>query len=428
MAHRNARKKLIRLIQKYITGKVSPEEEQFIEAYYESFDASGEESQLQNDPEKVSLGQEIKAGIWHKIDKAEQQHLQTISIVRRLWFRVAMAAAIVVLVSIPVYYYIINTPAPEVVVQAKEQPAPPKNDALPGGNKATLTLADGTVIDLDNAVNGTIAREGKTVVNKKEDGRLTYHNANSTALSSTEGANDHSPSYNILSTPKGGQYFLELPDGSKVWLNAASSIRYPTAFNSKERLVELTGEAYFEIKKNQHVPFRVHFSSPSTDGEGRAGLIEVLGTQFNVNAYHDEGSIRTTLLEGKVKMVSGEGATKNTHTPAGKQVAILLPGQQALIKNTAIGKGQIRVIDGVDTEEAIAWKNGLFYFDNVDIQAIMRQLARWYKVQVIFKGKIPARRFAGQVSRNSNLSQVLKILELSKVHFKMEGDVVTVLP
>lgn len=410
MAHSNARIKFIRLIQKYIKGKASPEEEQFIDAYYESFDASGDQLPLQNDDEKALLAQEMKANIWQQIDRAEQEP-QNIPVVKRLWFRFAMAAAVVVLVCIPVYYYIIKTPAPKQVVKTTKQPSLPKNDAMPGGNKATLTLADGSVIDLDGAANGTIATEGKTVVKKQEDGRLEYTGPHSPL------ATDHSPSYNVLSTPKGGQYFLALPDGSKVWLNAASSIRYPTAFNGKERLVELTGEAYFDIKKNQQIPFRVHFSSPSNDGEGREGVIEVMGTQFNVNAYHDESAIKTTLLEGKIKIESEH-----------KHSAILHPGQQAQIKNTSIGNGRIRVVEDVDTEEAIAWKNGLFYFDNVDIQAIMRQLARWYKVQVVFKGKVPARRFAGQVSRNSNLSQVLKILELSKVHFTVEGDVVTVLP
>lgn len=410
MAYSNARRKFIRLIQKYLTGKASPEEEQFIEAYYESFDASTDQSQIESDEEKELLKQEMRAAIWQRIDQAELQP-QRIPLVKRLWFRSAMAAAVVVLVCIPVYYFIIKTPAPKQVVQANNKPAAPKNDALPGGNKATLTLADGTVVDLDNAANGTIATEGKTIVKKREDGELEYSESHSPLTT------DHSPSYNVLSTPNGGQYFLELPDGSKVWLNAASSIRYPTAFNSKERLVELTGEAYFDIKKNQNIPFRVHFTSSSKDGGDREGVIEVMGTQFNVNAYNDESTIRTTLLEGKVKIASSD---KNT--------AILLPGQQAQIKNTSIGNGHIRVIDDVDTEEAIAWKNGLFYFDNVDIQAIMRQLARWYKVQVIFKGKIPARRFAGQVSRSSNLSQVLKILELSKIHFTIEGDVVTVLP
>lgn len=408
MAYSNARRKFIRLIQKYMRGKASPEEEQFIEAYYESFDASGEQPQLQHDEEKTLMAQEMKAAIWQQIDAAEQTSFH-IPVVKRLWFRMTMAAAIVVLVCIPVYYYIIKAPTPKAVVQTKKQPAP-KNDALPGGNKATLTLADGTIVDLDNAANGTLSEQNNTIITKK-DGALKYEPAISNRQSAINAV-----AYNLLSTPKGGQYFLELPDGSKVWLNAASSIRYPTTFSGKERLVELTGEAYFDIKKNQNIPFRVHFTSPSKDGGDREGMIEVMGTQFNVNAYHDESTIRTTLLEGKIKMVSD------------KQTAILKPGQQAQIKNTSLGNGQIRVSDDVDTEEAIAWKNGLFYFDNVDIQAIMRQLARWYKVQVIFKGKIPARRFAGQVSRNSNLSQVLKILELSKIHFTVEGDVVTVLP
>ena len=417
MAHSNARIKLIRLIQKYMRGKASPEEEQFIEAYYESFDASGEQPQLQNDEEKALLAQEMKAAIWQQIDAAEQAPLH-IPVVKRLWFRMTMAAAVVVLVCIPVYYYIIKTPIPKPVAQTSTQPAP-QHDALPGGNKATLTLADGTIVDLDNAVNGTLNEQNNTIIRKK-DGALKYEPAIPVRPGHPGGGNPQSAintvAYNILTTPKGGQYFLELPDGSKVWLNAASSIRYPTAFNNKERLVELTGEAYFDIKKNQNIPFRVHFTSPSKDGGDREGMIEVMGTQFNVNAYHDESTIRATLLEGKIKMVSD------------KQTAILKPGQQAQIKNTSLGNGHIRVSDDVDTEEAIAWKNGLFYFDNVDIQAIMRQLARWYKVQVVFRGKIPARRFAGQVSRNSNLSQVLKILELSKIHFTVEGDVVTVLP
>ncbi|HEX6431712.1 MAG TPA: FecR family protein [Niastella sp.] len=403
MAQSKARKKLIRLIQKMLAGKASPGEEQFLEAYYNSFDAASEQSPLTDEKEKEALGREMKADIWQKITQAEQSPV-IIPIIKRTWFRIAMAAAIVVMVGIPVYYYIIRTPAPKELVQTKKQPAPPPHDALPGGNKALLTLADGSVIDLDKATIGTIATEGKTVVSKKEDGRLEYLSAHSPLTI------DHSP-YNILSTPTGGQYHLELPDGSKVWLNAESSIRYPTVFNGNERQVELTGEAYFEIKKNQDKPFRVHFTSPSKDGVGRKGTIEVLGTHFNVNAYHDEATIRTTLLEGKVKTSMMNG-----------QWSILKPGQQAVIHHSQL------TIHDVDTEEAIAWKNGLFYFDNVDIQSIMRQLSRWYKVQVVFKGKIPARRFAGQVSRNANLSQVLKILELSKVHFTVEGDVVTVLP
>jgi ferric-dicitrate binding protein FerR (iron transport regulator) len=209
-------------------GKASPEEEQFIEAYYESFDASGEQPQLQSDEEKTSMAQEMKAAIWQQIDAVEQEP-QPVPVVKRLWFRMTMAAAVVVLVCLPVYYYIIKTPAPKQIVETGRQQAP-QHDALPGGNKATLTLADGSVIDLDGAANGTIATEGKTIVKKREDGRLEYSASNSPLTT------DNSPAYNTLSTPKGGQYFLELPDGSKVWLNAASSIRYPTAFNSTETI------------------------------------------------------------------------------------------------------------------------------------------------------------------------------------------------
>lgn len=414
MAQPNGRKKFIRLMQKYLGGKASPEEEEFIEAYYDSFETTGEQPPLQQEQEKELLARNMKAAIWQQIEQTAQYN-NVIPVRRRIWFRVAAAALIVVTAAIPVYYYIVHTPSPKTIV-AKSQQATGKHDALPGGNKATLTLADGTVIDLDKAANGAIATEGKTIVRKKTDGQLEYESARPPL------ATDHSPSYNTLTTPHGGQYYLELPDGSKVWLNAATSIRYPTAFTGNERAVELTGEAYFEIKKNHAKPFRVHLASPSVGGGGREGLIEVLGTHFNVNAYPDEALFKTTLLEGQVR----EWASNDTTNI--KEAVTLHPGQQAQMKNTSAGNGHIRVVEDADTEEAIAWKNGLFYFDNVDIQAIMRQLARWYRVQVVFKGKVPARRFAGQVSRSANLSQVLKILELSRIHFTIENDVVTVLP
>jgi ferric-dicitrate binding protein FerR (iron transport regulator) len=270
-------------------------------------------------------------------------------------------------------------------------------------------------------------------VSKRENGKLEYSEVNSSRANGSSGqasAIDHSPSYNTLSTPKGGQYFLELPDGSKVWLNAASSIRYPTAFDGSERLVELTGEAYFEIKKNHDKPFRVNFTSTSGAGEDREGTVEVLGTHFNVNAYNDESEIKTTLLEGAVKVMSRQSSVdKSAYVTAladksANNMVVLKPGEQVSISHAS----QLSHPIPVQTEEAVAWKNGLFYFDNANIQAIMRQLARWYNVDVVYKGKIPARRFAGQVSRNSKLSQVLRILELSKVHFTIEGNVVTVLP
>jgi ferric-dicitrate binding protein FerR (iron transport regulator) len=310
-----------------------------------------------------------------------------------------------------VYYFIIHNPSRKTVVKALHAAAS-AHDALPGGNKAMLTLNDGSVIVLDSAKNGMLGEQGNAQVLKK-DGMLEYKKGNAQkAIGNTQLS---APvSYNTLSTPRGGQYQLVLPDGSKVWLNAASSIRFPTAFTGNEREVELTGEAYFEITSHQlqsgkKMPFKVLVLSAGTDGLNAA--IEVLGTHFNVNAYKDEETIRTTLLEGKVK-VALRGVDKE---------AMLNPGEQAIMSMRTI-----KTVHDIDTEEAVAWKNGLFFFDNVDIQTIMRQLSRWYKVSVVYNGKIPNRRFTGQVSRNANLSQVLKILELSKIHFTIEGDIVTI--
>jgi ferric-dicitrate binding protein FerR (iron transport regulator) len=421
MANSNARKKLIRLIQKYLADKASPEEEQFLEAYYNCFDKEVTKQETMEEEEKEALSGEMKAAIWQQIENTQQQ-APVVPWVKRSWFRVTVAAVTIAVVCLPVYYLITHTaerkPVAKTVVRSV-----PVHDALPGGNKAMLTLNDGSIIVLDSVQNGMLHEQGNVKVMKQE-GQLKYQSV------PQGGSNGQlaSVAYNTLSTPRGGQYQLVLPDGSKVWLNAASSIRFPTAFAGNEREVELTGEAYFEIttlrlSSGEKMPFRVVIA-PSSSGESR-GEVEVLGTHFNVNAYNDEEFIRTTLLEGKVKVTSG-AARRDQPAVNNKQSAILAPGQQAVI--TSSKGGAIKTINDADTEGAVAWKNGLFYFDDVNIEAIMRQLSRWYQVQVVYKGKIPDRRFAGQVSRNANLSQVLKILELSKVHFTIEGETVTVMP
>jgi transmembrane sensor len=219
----------------------------------------------------------------------------------------------------------------------------------------------------------------------------------------------------MLATPKGGQYQLVLPDGSKVWLNAASSIRYPVAFTGNERNVELTGEAYFEVAKNPAMPFKVII--PSSTKAGRS-MIEVLGTHFNVSAYNDEDATKTTLLEGKVRIVSGEWAAGNGRSTGKKQEALLQPGQQALLFTS----GQLKKIDDADVELAMAWKNGFTAFKSADIKSIMRQVARWYNVEVVYEGTIPQRSFTGGVSRDARLSELLHLLEVSKVNFRMEGN------
>jgi transmembrane sensor len=213
--------------------------------------------------------------------------------------------------------------------------------------------------------------------------------------------------YNTISTPRGGQYQVLLPDGSKVWLDAASSLRFPTAFTGGERLVELTGEAYFQIAGDASRPFKVHIPSTSTE-------IQVLGTDFNVAAYAEEGDIRTTLIGGAVRV-----------TAAGK-AAVLEPGQQARV--TEGGTAALNVVSGVHTDDVIAWKNGLFKFEEASIQSIMRQVARWYDVDVVYDGKVD-QQFIGTIPRQVQLSTLLKILESTGwVHFMIQGKKVTVTP
>ncbi len=269
-----------------------------------------------------------------------------------------------------------------------------ENELLPGGNKATLTLSNGSVISLDDVKNGKIAQQGNALVNKSANGQLVYK---------TLEAKPGEIVFNTLTTPRGGQYNLILPDGSEVWLNAASSIKYPTAFVSNERKVEISGEAYFEIAHNAAKPFIVSVNGME---------VKVLGTHFNINAYNDEATVKTSLLEGSVSL-----------TKAGTTVT-LQPGQQAQLASG----GNVKVINDVDMDEVVAWKNGSFSFNRADLQTVMRQIARWYDVDIRYEGKIPERLFGGKIDRNSNASEVLKILEESKVHFSIEGKKIIVKP
>lgn len=260
------------------------------------------------------------------------------------------------------------------------------NDVAPGGNKAVLTLADGSQIVLDSADNGTLSQQGNVKVIKLNSGQLSYQQ---TAKPVT------AVLYNTVSTPRGGQYKIMLSDGTVVWLNAASSIRYPAAFTGNERRVAITGEAYFEVVKNAAMPFKV-------DVQGME--IAVLGTHFNVNSYDDEPSIRTTLIEGAVS-IKKQAA-----------VAFMKPGEQVQVTKT----GEMKTIPHANVEAAIAWKNGLFQFNHTSLDEVLRQLVRWYDVEVEFQGKPPTQRFGGEIPRDSDLSEVLKILNYSRVKFSIE--------
>ncbi|WP_343305142.1 FecR domain-containing protein [Chitinophaga niabensis] len=253
-----------------------------------------------------------------------------------------------------------------------------KNDVAPGGNKAVLILGDGSRVALDSSGN-QVLRQG-TIAIHQQGGQLQYD----------QQGTETSVSYNTLSTPRGGQFQIILPDGTKVWLNAASSLRYPTAFTGGERKVEITGEAYFEVVKNAAMPFRVKISKEAT--------VEVLGTHFNINAYADEAAVRTTLLEGKIKVMD----------------VVLNPGEQAQITTG------IQINRHVDTSAVMAWRYGLFNFEGQNLKEVMRQLSRWYDIEVIYEGTVPDIVFGGKMLRNINLSQLLKVLEDAEVHFTLE--------
>ena len=356
-------------------------------------------NQLRQEPDSDSSRLQVD---WESIwDTIHQSAIQPVAPVRKMkWLHVA--AAIIILVSISAYVFnriALNGKANGEVVKT-EPLQKVNNDILPGGDKAILTLANGSQIILDSAANGIVAQQGKTEVTKLANGQLVYKGA---------GDRENEVLYNTMATPRGGQYRLVLPDGSKVWLNAVSSIRFPTAFTGKERSVEITGEAYFEIAKDQSRPFRVLVRPVSGNGVME---VEVLGTHFNINAYQDEPAIKTTLLEGSVKVTNG-----TNHT-------IIKPGQQTQLNDN----GVIKLIQDADVAEAVAWKDGRFEFNDTDLKTIMRQVMRWYDVDVEYQNNMPDRYFTADISRNKTLSGVLTILKLSDVDFKLEGKKLMVTP
>jgi transmembrane sensor len=291
---------------------------------------------------------------------------------RRWW---AAAAVALLLAGGAVYYTQKHSP----VITAAAQPV---KDAPPGKKGAVLTLADGSTITLDSLQNGAIAKQsGKAVILK--NGRISYQGQHTDVA------------YNTLSTARGREFQLVLPDGTKVWLNAASSIHYPTAFTGKDRTVDITGEAYFEVAKNENQPFIVTLNETTS--------IEVLGTHFNVNAYPDESAIRTTLTEGAVRVRSGNASV------------VLEPGLQA-----AIGQQHNIRVNNANMEQVLAWKEGLFNFENMPFDEVMRQLSRWYNIDVVYENGIPDINFEGELGRDVSLSKILFFLERVDVHYRIE--------
>jgi transmembrane sensor len=295
------------------------------------------------------------------------------------------AAIFVVLLGMGLYMFRATKPGGTDTSLVHTAPVKPIEAGKEG---AVLTLIDGTVVVLDSLGNGLVTTQNGTQVMLK-NGQLVYDADN------TDPAH---VGYNTMSTPKGRQFQMVLPDGSKVWLNAASSIHYPTMFIGDERLVEITGEAYFEVAHNAAKPFKVKVNNATT--------IEVLGTHFNINAYSNEETVNTTLLEGAVRVLGTKGKT------------VLAPGQQARTS----GDGNSRVVNSVNTDKVVAWKNGVFDFEDASLEEVMRQLERWYDIEVVYEKNIPKLEFFGKMGKDLSLDIVLRGLEKSNVHFRVEAN------
>ena len=359
------------LLEKYKTGNCTPEEILLLQKWFHHLHEDELSELTEADLRKAQ--NELRR---------KMTSLTRKSSVAILWPRIIIAAAILIVISIGTFFY--RNYIDES--NTKHAISGVKNDISPGGNIAFLTLADGRKISLTDAKNGQLAEQSGIKINKTADGQLEYTISNSDNSS-------QSISYNTIETPAGGQYQINLPDGSKVWLNSASSLRYPVRFIGKERRVEISGEAYFEVAHNSRMPFKVANASQT---------VEVLGTHFNIMAYPDETSTKTTLLQGSVKIIK-ENKSK-----------IISPGQQTRVKD-----GNIDVVD-VDVNEATAWKDGYFMFKSEDIQSIMRQISRWYNLEVTYQGNFPEKVFGGKISRSRNVSEVLEILESTgSIHFKI---------
>jgi transmembrane sensor len=337
---------------------------------------------------KESGGEEQLTG--HLFDRFNQKMAaKQRSRSRQVWYSVAAAVFIAIMAGI------IFIPNQNPVLIAPRTAV--KNVVAPGTNRAILTLADGSEVDLDNSAKGYLAKQaGGVNIRKAGNGKLIYENTTGAAIAAS--------AYNTIATPRAGQYEIDLPDGTKVWLNAASSLKYPISFKANERRVELTGEAYFEVAHNKAAPFKV-----TTGGQ----TVTVLGTHFNIKGYTDDAAISTTLIEGSV-LVSNQLSNKTKR---------LVPGKQS---DVVRGDGDI-ALSNANVDQVMAWKNGYFIFDNQDIRSIMKLISRWYDVDVTYDLKRSDARFGGTFSRSSDLNQLLKNLELlGDIHFKIKERRITV--
>ncbi|SEB17698.1 FecR family protein [Pedobacter hartonius] len=389
-----AKENLDELYKRFLRNECNPAE---ISRLSELFDAADYQvlqemvRQQLDDPSATIPFRSSNQYRYDRIFRNLKEHTKPSRPVRSLWANISAAAGLILLVASGGYFWYQKvSPKPVLALHQVHK------DVKPGGNRAYLTLSDGREINLSGMKSGRIGSDGGNDILQAVNGEISYVDG--------QAVTEQGPAaLNTLRTPNGGHYRVILPDGTKVWLNAASQLRYPANFEGlQQRKIDLTGEAYFEVAKDPHHPFVVQ-----TDDQ----QIRVLGTHFNVNAYHDNGGSKTTLLEGSIHA-------------RGKQAEVtLVPGQQV----STVAKGRLKV-DPADQEIAVAWKNDQFMFESEPISILMKTLARWYDVEVVYGKDVPDIRFNGAVSRFENISEVLKILESTgKIHFQIDGRKVRVI-
>ncbi|MGN6396664.1 MAG: FecR family protein [Mucilaginibacter sp.] len=367
------KEELKKLFSKYNDGTATEEERALLEAWYLQYN--------EKEPYQLSRKniQAVKNEIFRRLPGNQGQFF-------KIGIRLAAAAVLIgILFAVTLLFFVNHRPCKSSALAY---------DLPPGTNKAVLTLANGKQLNLSDASNGHLYQQQGVKIIKSQSGQVVFDYSGDEAVAEQ----------NTITTPNGGQWRIKLPDGSQVWLNAASSLTFPTSFHhSVNRIVKLSGEGYFEVAKDATHPFIVISGNQQ---------VEVLGTHFNINSYPDEPAMKTTLLEGRVKV----------SLPGHKNDRVLEPGKQAVVTSNGIE------INNVDTDVAIAWKQGDFRFDAEPVSSAMRKLARWYNVEVQYQGQVKDEKIDGIVSRNKNISQVIKALEATKtVHFKLEGRRITVM-
>lgn len=383
------------LMEQFVSGEISPEGKAMLLAMLDNPEYSGEfDTILRENYDSVEIpsvcpeaNDKFIKDLKEKMDASSPEegfYSAVFSLFN--WRKITVAASVLLVIGLGIHSLFQKDNKHLSRLTSKKI-----EDKEPGKTGAILTLSNGSKIVLDSVGNGLLANQSNTTVSKKNGGLIYAADNNAQVV------------YNTMTTPRAHQYHLELSDGTKVWLNASSSITFPTSFAANERKVKITGEVYFEVAKDKKKPFRVLVNDMQ---------VNVLGTHFNVNAYQDEATVNTTLLEGSVLI-----------TEKSKKI-LLKPGQQAQKQKS----GVIVINDNVNTDEVIGWKNGLFYFEQANLQTVLRQLSRWYDVDVVYENGVPSRSFEGEIQRDLNLSQVLRILEKNKVHFKIEGKILRVMP